>query len=297
MAREKIVGLCRFSFLGKCDWASTRGQAGKDPELLQKRAEILFDPRRLARRMQAFETLCLPSMAAQTDQDFSFLILVSPELPLEWYRRLQEACKPVPQVRIVMSSERTPCDALRPHLRSFAQEAGRSVLQFRVDDDDALSIHHIARLRAHARRFADLESVAISFPLGVSFGSYEGEPVTFWRSQQPFVGAGAAVRMRAPGRSIFAIDHFQLPRHFISVTDQSVFGHMILRWDEGESIATIRAKFPPWFKAMKPAALEKILADDFPFLIGRDLGFVRRADAPKLDLSGRMPQRDEDALN
>jgi hypothetical protein len=42
---------------------------------------MLYAEARLARRFEAFETLCLPSIKAQTDPDFSFWILTSPELP------------------------------------------------------------------------------------------------------------------------------------------------------------------------------------------------------------------------
>lgn len=281
--RDTIIGLCRFSFLGRCDWAPTRGNKAKVEDLLEKREAFLFDPRRLQRRFEAFEKLCLPSILHQTDQDFTFLLLTSPELPLEWRHKLTQLCKDVPQIQIITAAERTPCDAFRPYLRAAAQHDGKPAVQFRLDDDDALSIHYIARLRKHARRMRDLPAFAISFPVGISWGSYEGDPVSYWRSFQPFASAGAAVRMRAPGRTIFAFDHFQLPKHFVSVTDHSVLGHMMLRWDEGDSIATIRAKFPPWFKPLPDEEREALIKTDLPFLAGVDLSFARWVGAPRLE--------------
>lgn len=277
--RDDIVGICRFSFLGKCDWAETTGKDGAAPALMARRRAMLYAPERLARRFAAFQTLCLPSIKAQTDADFSFWLLTSPEMPGEWLDRLRGLCADVPQIRLIVSDTRDTSDALRAPLQRAAEAAGRPVIQFRVDDDDAFSRHHVARLRRHARRFQDLPAFAISYPQGLVFGSYEGEPVSFWRAHQPFIGAGAAVRMRGAGRCIYALNHFQLPKHFPGLTDIQGLGYVQTRWDEGDSVATIWAKFPKWFQPLTPQAFQDALADDFPFLQGVDLGFVEKKGA------------------
>jgi len=87
--RDDIVGICRFSFLGKCDWAETTGPDGGDPALMARRRAMLYAGERLARRFAAFETLCLPSVRAQADPDFRFWLLTSPEMPREWMERLR----------------------------------------------------------------------------------------------------------------------------------------------------------------------------------------------------------------
>ncbi|WP_347266353.1 glycosyltransferase [Paracoccus sp. (in: a-proteobacteria)] len=274
--RDDIVGICRFSFLGRCDWVgSSQGTAGA----IARRAGMLYAPSRLERRFAAFETLCLPSIRAQTDADFSFWILTSPELPAPWLERLRDLCAGVPQIRLILSDTRDTRNALREHLLAAAEAAGRSVVQFRLDDDDALSRHHVARLRGHARRFADLPGFALSFPQGLALGSYDHEPVSFWRTHQSFVSAGAAVRMRGPGRCIYAYHHFQLPRHFPAFTDNSGNGYVLTRWDEGDSVATIVARFPKWFEPLSPEAFQCELAEDFPFLRDIDLGFAQRKRA------------------
>jgi hypothetical protein len=277
--RDDIVGICRFSFLGKCDWFETKNANGDMGELLARRARLLYAPERLARRFQAFETLCLPSIKAQTDPDFRFWLLTSPEMPEAWLQRLHDLCADVPQIEIILSEERNTPDALRMPLRRASDAAGRSVIQFRVDDDDAFSRHHVARIRRHARRFADLPSFAISYPRGLAFGSYEGDALSFWRTHQAFLGAGVALRMRGSGRSIFAINHFQLPKHFPGFTDVSGLGYVQLRWDEGDSVATIVAKFPKWFTPLGAEEFQTALADDFPFLQGIDLSFAEKKGA------------------
>lgn len=48
---------------------------------------------------------------------------------------------------------------------------------------------------------------------------------------------------------------------------------------EGDSVATIVARFPKWFQQLGPAEFQRELAEDFPFLQGIDLGFVERKGA------------------
>ncbi|UXU74270.1 MULTISPECIES: glycosyltransferase [unclassified Paracoccus (in: a-proteobacteria)] len=277
---DSIVGICRFSFLGRCDWVGTAGLDRSGPDILARRKAMLYAPERLERRFAAFETMCLPSVRAQTDADFQFWVLTSPELPQPWMQRLRDLCAGVAQIRVIVSDRRDTQNALRDHLRAAADAAGgRPVIQFRVDDDDAVSRHHVARLRRHARRMEDLPGFAISYPQGLVLGSYGGEPVSYWRAHQPFLGAGAAVRMRGPGRCIHAFDHFQLPQHFPALTDVEGLGYVQTRWDEGDSVATIVARFPRWFRQLSPESFHDALAEDFPFLRGADLGFARRKGA------------------
>ncbi|WP_134679322.1 glycosyltransferase [Paracoccus ravus] len=276
--QDAIVGICRFSFLGKCDWVETRPKEGGSPEILAARAPMLYAETRLIRRFKAFETLCLPSIKAQTDPDFRFWILTSPEMPGPWLERLQDLCAEVPQIEIIVSDKRSPMEALAKKLSAAADEAGRPVIQFRVDDDDAFSRHHVARIRRNAQRFSDLPGFGISYPEGLIFGSYDGQPVSFWRGHQAFVGAGAAVRMRLPARCIYAMNHFQLPKHFPAFTDVNGFGYVQTRWDEGDSASVLREQWPRWFREVGADDFQKLLADDFPFLQGVNLSFVEKAE-------------------
>lgn len=277
--RDEIIGICRFSFLGSCDWAGGWGRGAAAPDAFESRRAMLYAPERLARRFAAFEALCLPSVKAQTDSEFSFWLLTSPEMPRPWRDRLRDLCAGVPQIRLIVSEHRSTPDALREPLRAAAEAAGRPVIQFRVDDDDAFSRHHVARIRRHARRFDDLPAFAISYPQGLVFGSYEGAPVSYWRAYQPYLGAGVALRMRGAGRCIYAFNHFQLPRHFPALTDVTGLGYLQTRWDEGDSVATIVARFPKWFQELAPDAFRAELAEDFPFLRGVDFSFVERKGA------------------
>lgn len=274
IVRDAIVGICRFSFLGKCDWVDTRGTRGRSSEDLAARIPEIYSETRLERRFEAFEKLCLPSLRAQTDPDFEFWFLTSPELPQTALERLHDLCADLPQVRIILSSERTPQDALANELKAAADKAGRPVIQFRVDDDDAFSRHQVARIRKHAPRFADLPGFGLSYGNGLIFGSFDGEPLNYFHAFQGFIGAGAALRMRLPGRCIYSVLHTQIPRYFPAFTCIDGLGYVQTRWDASDS-AGVKDRWPRWFKKIDEAEFQRQIQDDFPFLDGLDLNFVR----------------------
>lgn len=274
---DRIVGICRFSFLGLGDWIGMRGGGDASPERIAHQAAQIYAPDRLERRFAAFETLFLPWVAAQTDPDFELWILTSPELPAPDMARLRDLCAPLPQIRIIVSAERDCKAALAEPLMQVAQAAGGPVMQFRIDDDDALSRHYIARLRAHMRRFQDMRTVAISMACGLILRSYGDEPVSFWRAKQLFGSAGAAVRMADRSRSVFSRNHFDLPRHFPAFSDIEGLNYVQLRWDAGDSAAPAQMNWDSRHVALALAHFEALIEDDFPFLKNADFGFMTGA--------------------
>lgn len=275
---DAIVGICRFSFLGKSDWVGTRAADGDAPEILAARCLVLYADERLRRRFLAFETMCLPSIRAQSDPDFSFWLLTSPELPAPWLARLRDLCADVPQIRIIQSPLRNPVEALRPHLREAARAAGRPVIQFRLDDDDAISRDHIARIRRNAARFADLPAFALSWPDGLIFGSLDGAEVKYFRVLQPFSSAGTALRMARPGGCIYAHGHFQLPRLVSSFTALDGLGFVQTRWELGDTSGVTPRSRPGWNEISR-LEFDGMLGADFPFLKAADLGFAETKGA------------------
>lgn len=274
---DRIVGICRFSFLGRGDWIGMRGQGVTKAGQLERRAGLIYAPDRLARRFAAFQTMLLPSIAAQTDGDFQLWILTSPELPAQWMARLRALCAPVPQIRIIVSAERSTADALAGPLAEATDAAGGPIIQFRVDDDDALSQHFIGRLRAHMRRFDDLPTIALSMPRGVILRSFDREPLSCWFAFQPFIGIGAAVRLSASAQSVFLCPRSELSRHFPSFSDPVGLSYVNLRWEEGDSAARDKLNWDGRHVPIDPVDLANHLAEDFPFLIGADLDFITQS--------------------
>ncbi|WBU61896.1 glycosyltransferase [Paracoccus albus] len=271
---DKIVGICRFSFLGRGDWIGMRGSKAVYPALLEKQAKLIYAPERLARRFAAFETVFLPWVRAQTDQDFELWLLTSPELPGQAMERLQLLCNAVPQMRVLTSDERVTDSALADALEQAAEAAGGPVMQFRIDDDDTLSRHYIARLRACMRRFDGIDGMAISMAGGLIVRSYANEPLSYWAAKQIFGSAGAAARFSSAARSIYSRNHFDLPRHLTAFSEVQNLNYVQLRWDEGDSAPRAQGNWDRRHVALDPEGFERLIEDDFPFLLGQDLSFM-----------------------
>lgn len=148
--RVQVVGLCRFSYLGG------RGFQVEHASLDERRA-FLYDPERLARRWHWFEAVTLPALMAQTDPDFTLVLMTGPDLPEPWLGRLHELTRRMPQARLSlvppMEFHLQACKhALAPHI-----EAGADVVaHFRQDDDDAVAVDYVARARRDFRRVKPL---------------------------------------------------------------------------------------------------------------------------------------------
>lgn len=272
--RDAIVGICRFSFLGWDDWVGGRETWQHTPARREKQRLALYAPDRLTQRFAAFEQLLLPSIRAQTDPDFSLWILTSDALPEPWMQRLRDLCAGISQISIIVSAAEDVGSALREPLRQAAKANGGPVLQFRIDDDDALSRHFIARLRRAARRLADLPRFAISFPRGLLIRRYGDEPVSYWRAHLPFIGAGAAVRLADPGRSIFAFKHRLIPQEMLALTSVEGQNFVILRWSAGDTAAEQRKNWLRNPVEIPPDEFLRLAEDDFSFLLDQDLGFI-----------------------
>lgn len=148
--RVQMLGLCRFSYLGM------RGYQRDHSGIAERRA-FLYDPARLARRWLIFETLALPGWLAQSDPDFTLVVMTGPDLPQPWLSRLRDLVARVPQLRLelvpAMDRHLDACRAaIAPHLDPRADAVGH----FRHDDDDAVALDYIASARRDFMQVRDL---------------------------------------------------------------------------------------------------------------------------------------------
>ena len=211
-----ILGVCRFSMLGRGDWKAYRNQPD---EMLEKiyaeKALELFDPTRMEGRLQTFEHLTLRSIAAQSDSEFRFLVATSDRLPAEYAKRLAAMCASVEQVVLKFVSPTHISEVIRQSLDELGWP-NADTLQFRLDDDDCVSGDFVRRARRHASAMWENQNFGISFAQQyycVTDGPTEG--IYNWYS--PFFSAGAMVRHR--DRTVFDFGHYQIPSRMMAVTD------------------------------------------------------------------------------
>lgn len=154
--RNQIIGLMRFSF-------PCKGGFAKDEEDMAVLEARLFDPERLARRFDLFEKLTLPSLKAQSDGDFRMVFLIGKNLPSEWRDRLNDGIADLKGARVVSLPPLAHYLAIRKAYHLATPDAATHVTGFRLDDDDALDIDHIARMRRTVE--AMLPAVGMDAPL------------------------------------------------------------------------------------------------------------------------------------
>lgn len=140
--RVQMLGLCRFSYLGG------RGfQVAHDT--IEERRAFLYDPERMARRWFWFENVALPAWLAQTDPNFTLVLMTGPDLPEPWLSQLRDLTQIAPQLKLAlvppMEAHLEACmAAITPHIDPDADVVGH----FRHDDDDAVAVDYIETARA-----------------------------------------------------------------------------------------------------------------------------------------------------
>lgn len=220
----KIVGLCRFSY-------AAVGGFKRMHDSVAAREAYLYDPARMDLRFRHFETLTLPSVAAQRDPGFNFVILTGDGLPRRWRERLHDMTAGVPQVRIVTMPPMKHRLAAQRAIKAALDEDDTDSLQFRLDDDDALAVNFTRAIRRMARRTARLASgwrnLAFEFSSGYSV-RLGPEGIAARRQQGGFWACGLAVLFR-PGdpKTVMNYGHHRL--HHIMPTLIEPTSEMYLR--------------------------------------------------------------------
>lgn len=215
-----IVGVCRFSMIGRGDWKAYRNINEADLESVYKqKEEELFTDERLEARFTTFEHLTLASIGAQTDKNFLFVVISSDRMPHKHQKRLENICGNYPNVILRFVSPMHVADAQA----NILSEAGlhlKNCLQFRLDDDDCLSCDYIRKLRKHGETLWNGHNVfAISFPT-VIYSVIDGETQGLYRWFNPFLGVGVSVRHNT--RTVFGFAHYKIPTSMVALTDPSV---------------------------------------------------------------------------
>lgn len=260
----RVVGICRFSLVGRGDWKAYQGKSDSEIEAVAlEQAARLFTPERMEARLATFEHLTIASLKAQADPEFIFVVLASQLMPQEYRTRLERICASCPQVVLRFF----PIMGTGTAQRKVFEELGlnyQEVLQFRLDDDDCVCVDYIKTLKKCAAGMMILpDPFAASFR-GVMFSALHGPVAGVYNWQVAFFSAGAA--LRHPRQTIFAFGHFGLPRRFPSLV---IPGRMALVTHMGNNdtdvLNNIRVKKQGMVR-MTGDAVRESQKKHFPFL-------------------------------
>lgn len=141
----RVIGVCRFSY-------PAQGGFRRMHDSLAEREAYLYNDARMALRFWHFETLTLPSLRAQTNQDFTVLVIIGEHMPKRWLDRLHAVTAPLPQLKIVPTPPLKHRTALELAIKAELGETDQPSLQFRIDDDDAIGIDFVQQARFAHRR-------------------------------------------------------------------------------------------------------------------------------------------------
>lgn len=159
----QVIGLCRFSY-------PAYGGFQVNHDTLEERIRYLYDHDRLEERFRLFETIALPCLKQQTDQDFELIIVIGDTLPKHHLDRLQDQIADLPQARVVAQPPRRQREVMKEALQNARRDPFEPCLQFRHDDDDAISVEFIEKLRAATQDCQGLlkrhQAVAFDFNSG-----------------------------------------------------------------------------------------------------------------------------------
>lgn len=178
----QVLGLCRFSY-------PAIGGFQVDHETLEERIAYLYDDTRINERFRLFEAVALPSLRAQTDPDFELIIVVGDQMPAHHLARLTALIEDMPQARIHSEPARPQREVMKQILNAARRNFSQPCLQFRFDDDDAVAVDFIERLRKAADDCAGLtrqhKSVAFDWNKGY-IAQYSAKGIAATEIFRPF---------------------------------------------------------------------------------------------------------------
>lgn len=142
----QVLGLCRFSYPGL-------GGYQVEHDSVSAREAHLYDPKRMELRFALFQTITLPSIRAQVDQDFVFAIVIGDSLPSDYKTRLAKICADVPSIQIIEKPAGDHRTTMREVMQELRDTNSALTVQFRLDDDDAVACTFVQRVKEDAERF------------------------------------------------------------------------------------------------------------------------------------------------
>ncbi|WP_298919291.1 putative rhamnosyl transferase [uncultured Roseobacter sp.] len=211
----QVIGICRFSY------PAIGGFQVRSASLAERRA-YLYDPDRMATRFALFEAFTLPSIRAQTDADFVFLIVVGDSLPRRYSERLRDLVKDIPQIVVQRHAPGPHREVMNDALNALRSNKKAPCIQFRLDDDDAVARGFVAELRRRAvpalQILEDSQSVAIDFNQGY-IARPNAEGIEAAAVKESYWAAGMAIVTRPKSQqTIMSFSHNKIWQHMPTLT-------------------------------------------------------------------------------
>lgn len=244
----RVIGICRFSY-------PAEGGFRRMHDSLEEREAYLYDDARMALRFAHFEALTLPSLAAQSNPDFTLLVIIGERMPKPWLDRLHDVTAHIPQIKIVPTPPLKHRLALQLAIQEELGGSEDASLQFRLDDDDAIGCDFVQQslfaVRRTRRFRRDTPRMAFDFNNGFSV-SLSQDGLLVRPEFGPFLSCGLAVFFPPrDDKTIMNFGHHKLHHVMTTVIQPSEPMYLRAKHDDNDS----GDKFQP--KGLKPMTDEQ----------------------------------------
>jgi len=212
--KAQVIGICRFSYPALGGFQIVHDSP-------DQRADFLYAKDRLDERFRLFEAFTLPSLRAQTDQNFTFLIVIGDDFPPDRLAQLTALTKDMPQVVIKAYPPGRHRTVMADAINSV-RLPDRLSIQFRHDDDDAVAVQFVARLRRTVRQCYPLlltsHVMAIDYTCGFN-ASGGPDGIAMQEVRRLFLGVAFAVVARPDTNlTVMNFTHFDIWKHMPTIT-------------------------------------------------------------------------------
>jgi hypothetical protein len=258
---NQIIGVCRFSYLGEGGFQTQKND-------FDTAAEILYAVPRMLRRFAFFENICLPSLAAQTDGDFTLVALIGDTMPFRWRKRLKGLMEEYPFLEVCTLEAAGPLNSTRRAYRRAWNGRSTYITGFRIDDDDAVAMDYIEKTRAISDQlltlgWADAETpAAICFHRGIYWDmARPDEEEQFWdfSEKEPLGLASAMITTPEGMANIYRWNHRKLASNVRCWIDPNEYMFVRTLHDHNDSDRSI----PPDARALPAWQAKKQFRERF----------------------------------
>ena len=186
----------------------------------------------LRERIELLRRYTLPSVAAQTSDRFSWLLLCDEGTHPEALAELREEAMRLPNARIVLTGPGRPALSA---VRDAVDRKAEVLITTRLDSDDAIADAYCEAVEAYAEPFlrARHEALLLNFPRGYRLDAQSGLLYESWMPNSSFHSFFERPGGEAP-RTVRGEGHTDLQRRYAGYRRLSILG------ERGEGTAHIR---------------------------------------------------------
>ena len=212
----QVIGLCRFSY-------PALGGFQRELETIEQRKTFLYDASRLKHWLRLFQAFNLPSILAQTDRGFQYLILVGDDLPALARAQLDDLTAAADHIKILPYPPHPHRQIAAQVILDHVDATHAHSVQFRLDDDEAVHRTFVERLKTDATAgvidYANKPRFALDYARGYAIRpSAEGlQAEELVRNL--WTPALAAVFKTSAKNTIMNFGHHKLDQHMPVISD------------------------------------------------------------------------------